>query len=169
VIIIDWNVSLYLIIVLAFYWNTDYVSLFLKMGWLIIICSFFSFAIFFFNIWCLLEWLFSINRINCFIYDSRIIILIFLIYFPWKKRRSTVYFYISKAFKKKIYLLQINMFFVFLDHFNVLILKIILKNKKYYFNIFLSEKHFEKWWQPHSQFESVITVTFQITFRAKLN
>jgi hypothetical protein len=30
---------------------------------------------------------------------------------------------------------------VFLDHFNVLILK---KNKKYYFNIFLNKKHFEK-------------------------
>jgi hypothetical protein len=135
VIIINWNVSLYLIIVLAaFYWNTDYVSLFIKMGWwehenkfdyflfLLLFCYFF------FNIWCLLEWLFSINRINCLIYDSHIIILIFLIYFPWKK--SPVYFCISKAFfLKKIffYLLQINIFLVLLDHFDVLISKIILK------------------------------------------
>jgi hypothetical protein len=37
---------------------------------------------------------------------------------------------------------------LFLDHFDVLI----LKNKKiYYFDIFLSEKQFEKQLQPHSQ------------------
>jgi len=33
---------------------------------------------------------------------------------------------------------------VFLDHFDALILKIIFFLKKYYFNIFLNKKHFEK-------------------------
>jgi hypothetical protein len=34
---------------------------------------------------------------------------------------------------------------MFLNHFNVLKLKIILKNKKkYYFNVFPSKKHFKK-------------------------
>jgi len=34
---------------------------------------------------------------------------------------------------------------VFLDHFDALITKIIFKNKKkYYFDIFLNEKHFKK-------------------------
>jgi len=32
---------------------------------------------------------------------------------------------------------------VFLDHFDTLILKIIFFLKKYYFNIFISEKHFK--------------------------
>jgi hypothetical protein len=32
---------------------------------------------------------------------------------------------------------------MFLDYFDVLVSKIIYKNKKYYFDIFLSEKHFE--------------------------
>jgi hypothetical protein len=56
-------------------------------------------------------------------------------------------FAFQKHFLKKIffYLLQINIFLVFLDHFDVLISKIILKKyKKNNFNIFLSEKHFEK-------------------------
>jgi hypothetical protein len=42
-------------------------------------------------------------------------------------------------------LLQINIFLVFLDHFDTLITKIIFKNKKiYYFDTFLNEKHFKK-------------------------
>jgi hypothetical protein len=40
---------------------------------------------------------------------------------------------------------------VFSNHFDALILKIIFKNKKYHFNIFSSEKHFEKQLQLHSQ------------------
>jgi len=39
-------------------------------------------------------------------------------------------------------LLKIN-FFMFSDYFDVLILKIIFKNKKNYFNIFLNKKYFE--------------------------
>ena len=39
-------------------------------------------------------------------------------------------------------LLQINIFFMFLNYFDVLILKIIFKNKKYYFNTFLNKKYF---------------------------
>ena len=39
-------------------------------------------------------------------------------------------------------MLKIN-FFMFSDYFDVLILKIIFKNKKNYFNIFLNKKYFE--------------------------
>jgi len=43
------------------------------------------------------------------------------------------------------FFLQINIFLVFLNHFDALILKIIFKkSKKYYFDIFLIEKHFKK-------------------------
>jgi len=54
--------------------------------------------------------------------------------------------YFKNIFKKfKVFLFEINIFLVILDHFNMLMLKIILKNfKKYYFIIFMSEKHFKK-------------------------
>jgi hypothetical protein len=39
--------------------------------------------------------------------------------------------------------LKFKILFMFLDYFDVLVSKIIYKNKKYYFDIFLSEKHFE--------------------------
>jgi hypothetical protein len=45
-------------------------------------------------------------------------------------------------------LLQINIFLVFLDHFGALIKNDFKKEKKYYFDIFLSEKQFEKQPQP---------------------
>jgi hypothetical protein len=48
-------------------------------------------------------------------------------------------------------LLRINIFLIFLDHFDILISKIIFK--KYYFNIFLNEKHFKKQLQPHSHLD----------------
>jgi len=48
------------------------------------------------------------------------------------------------------YLLQINIFLVFSNHFDVLMSKIIFKKlKKYDFNVFWHEKLFEK--QPQSQ------------------
>jgi hypothetical protein len=40
---------------------------------------------------------------------------------------------------------------MFLNHFDVLISKIILKNKKNYFNAFSREKYFEKQQQSHFQ------------------
>jgi len=39
---------------------------------------------------------------------------------------------------------------MFLDHFNTLMSKIILKNKKNYFNTFSSGNHFKKQPQPYS-------------------
>jgi hypothetical protein len=59
-------------------------------------------------------------------------------------------FAFQKCFLKKLklflffYLLQINIFLVFLDHFDALISKIIFKNKKILFDIFLSKKYFKK-------------------------
>jgi uncharacterized membrane protein len=48
-------------------------------------------------------------------------------------------------------LLQINIFLMFSNHFNVLMSKIIFKKyKKYYFNIFPSKKHFEKYFRVKS-------------------
>jgi len=65
-------------------------------------------------------------------------------------------FLCSKIFLKKInffyFFLQINIFSVFLDHFNMLISKIILKNKiKIILIYFFSEKHFKKQSQLHFQ------------------
>jgi hypothetical protein len=40
---------------------------------------------------------------------------------------------------------------MFLNNFDVLILKIFFKNKKYYFNIFLIKKYFKKQQLPPSQ------------------
>jgi len=40
---------------------------------------------------------------------------------------------------------------MFLDCFNILILKIIFKNKKNYFDIFLSKNYFEKQLLQHFQ------------------
>jgi hypothetical protein len=40
---------------------------------------------------------------------------------------------------------------MFLDCFNMLILKIIFKNKKYYFNIFIYKKYFKKYLLLYSQ------------------
>jgi hypothetical protein len=44
---------------------------------------------------------------------------------------------------------------MFLDHFDVLMSKIIFKNKKYYFNTFSSEKYFKKQPHPYSQADSI--------------
>jgi hypothetical protein len=50
---------------------------------------------------------------------------------------------VQTAFLKKLN------FFIFLDRFNMLILKIIFLNeKKYYFDVFLNKNHFEP--QPQS-------------------
>jgi hypothetical protein len=44
---------------------------------------------------------------------------------------------------------------MFLDHFDVLILKIILKKlKKYYFNIFLNKKYFKLQSLPYFHFQT---------------
>jgi len=44
-----------------------------------------------------------------------------------------------------LFLFKINIFKLFLNFFNALMLKIIFKNKNiYYFNTFLSKKHFKK-------------------------
>jgi hypothetical protein len=62
---------------------------------------------------------------------------------------SPICFYISKAFLKKFEiflffsLLQINIFLVFSNHFDVLMSKIIFL-KNHYFDAFPSKKHFEK-------------------------
>jgi hypothetical protein len=44
----------------------------------------------------------------------------------------------------KILIFLKNYFFMFLYCLNVVILKIIFKNKKFYFNIFLNKKYFLK-------------------------
>jgi len=52
------------------------------------------------------------------------------------------------------FLSQINIFFIFLDHFDVLMLKIIFKNKVFYYDAFPSKKHFEKQVLLHFQIPS---------------
>jgi hypothetical protein len=42
------------------------------------------------------------------------------------------------------FLSQINIFFIFSDYFDILISKIIFKNKKNYFDALPNKKHFEK-------------------------
>jgi hypothetical protein len=49
-------------------------------------------------------------------------------------------------------LLQINIFLVFLDHFDAFISKMIFKKiRKHYFDTLLNEKRFEKQPQLHSE------------------
>ena len=62
----------------------------------------------------------------------------FLSHFLFSKNHSFILevfeIVIELCFWKNLYFLGLNYFFIFLDHFDILILKI---NKKYYFNIFL--------------------------------
>ena len=63
----------------------------------------------------------------------------------------TVYFYVSKVFfLKKLFFINFNIFLIFSNYFNVLILKIIFfKNK--IIHIYFNTKLFEKQLQPHRQ------------------
>jgi len=58
-----------------------------------------------------------------------------------------------KKIKNIFFYFKLIFFFVFLDNFDMLISKTILKKqkKKHYFNIFLDEKHFDKHPLSHSQ------------------
>jgi hypothetical protein len=50
---------------------------------------------------------------------------------------------------------------VFLDYFDVLMSKIIFKNKKHYFNIFLSKKHFKNnrnYFLKHALHTNVVSI-----------
>jgi hypothetical protein len=77
-----------------------------------------------------MAWRIDISRLHITRwYEHGFFILGNLVFFLYFKKLN---FYI-------FFLFQINIFLIFLDHFNVLI----LKNKKYYFDIFLNEKHFE--------------------------
>jgi len=65
-----------------------------------------------------------------------------------------LFLYFKSIFKKInlfLFLFYLKFFCVFSDRFDVLISKIIFKNKKYYFDTFSSEKYFEKQPLPHSQ------------------
>jgi len=62
-----------------------------------------------------------------------------------------VFFYGLKTFLKKYFFSLNNFLYIFLDWFDMLMSKIILKNKKiYYFKIFLKELHFKKQLVSHS-------------------
>jgi hypothetical protein len=56
------------------------------------------------------------------------------------------YFYILKNINFYLFFLKINIFLMFLDHFDACadVKKKILKIKNYYFDIFSSKKHFKK-------------------------
>jgi hypothetical protein len=56
-----------------------------------------------------------------------------LIFMFWKYIKKIKFFLFFSLF-------QMNIFLVFLDDFNVLISKIIFKNKKYYFDKFIKKK-----------------------------
>jgi hypothetical protein len=68
--------------------------------------------------------------------------------------------------KFNVFLFQIHIF-IFSDRFNVLILKIIFKNKKYYFNVFSSEKHFELQLLLHFQTPSKWQIKYAVSFILK--
>jgi hypothetical protein len=55
----------------------------------------------------------------------------------WKRGAN----HVPSNFGKKLF--KMNFVFIFSDCFDVLMSKIIFKNKKNYFNVFLSEKYFE--------------------------
>jgi len=55
------------------------------------------------------------------------------------KTNKSVWFYVQKTLLKFFYL-ELIIFFIILDYFDVLISKI----KKYYFNTFLNKKYFKK-------------------------
>jgi len=66
--------------------------------------------------------------------------------------------------KKLIFLFKIKKF-IFLDRFNILISKIIFKNKKIYFDAFLRKKYFEPSPLLQSQTGNVL---FKIIFYLKI-
>jgi len=62
---------------------------------------------------------------------------------------------VNPCFQKNQFLFLLKIIFLYvLDRFDTLISKIIFKNKKYYFDAFRYEKHFEKQLQPHSRTSS---------------
>jgi hypothetical protein len=56
--------------------------------------------------------------------------------------KTCLFLRFKSVFEKINFFFQIKIFLVFLNHFDALISKLIFL-KKYYFNIFLSEKHFK--------------------------
>jgi len=55
-----------------------------------------------------------------------------------------------------------SVFLYVLDRFDALISKIIFFKKKYHFDAFQNEKHFEKQPQPHSQTSPIEPLTFKM-------